>query len=116
MRLPYIAVSAITLAVLLASLEARAFTMEPVGGNDSGANSRFTDPDERYEKLDDANTSERSPADKDRPTFTFGTTGPNSSNGPSVNRPGVDNEHLYWNNTSNRHVPYDRNSTRRRYW
>jgi hypothetical protein len=118
MRLSYFAVSAVTLAILLGSLEARAFTMEPVGGNDSGASNRFTDPDERYDKLADPNASERSlsPTERNRPTFTFGMTRPESSNRPSVNRPGVDNEHLYWNNTSNRHVPYDRNSTRRRYW
>ena len=34
MRLPYFVVSAVALAVLLGSLEARAFTMEPVGGNE----------------------------------------------------------------------------------
>src|SRR5512132_2132879 len=117
MRLPYFAVSAVALAVLLGSLEASAFTMEPVDGNDSGASNRFTDPDEGYEKLADPNASERSLSpEKDRPTFSFGVTRPGSSNRPSVDRPGVDNEHLYWNNTSIRHVPYDRNSTSRRYW
>jgi hypothetical protein len=118
MRLPYIAVSAVAFAVLLGSLEARAFTMEPVGGNGTSDSNRFTDPDERYEKLADPNATERSfgPTEKDRPTFSLGVTRPESSNRPSVNRPGVDNEHLYWNNTSNRHVPYDRNNTSRRYW
>jgi hypothetical protein len=118
MRLPYFAVSAVALVVLLGSLEARAFTMEPLGGNGSGDGNQFTDPDERYEKLADPNASERSlnPIEKDRSTFSFGAIGPQSSNRPSVNRPGVDNQHLYWNNTSNRHVPYDRNSTSRRYW
>jgi hypothetical protein len=85
-----------------------------LGGNDSGGNSRFADPDERYDKLADPSTNERSSA-QGGPTFTFGTTGSNSSHGPSVNRPGLDNEHLYWNNTSNRHIPFDRNSLRRQY-
>jgi hypothetical protein len=118
MRLPYIAVSAVAFAVLLGSLEARAFTMEPVGGNGTSDSNRFTDPDERYEKLADPNATERSfgPTEKDRPTFSLGVTRPESSDRPSVNRPGVDNEHLYWNNTSNRHVTYDRNSRSRRYW
>ena len=108
----YIAASALGVAILLGSLDARAFTPEPVGGNDSGGNSRFADPDERYNKLSDPSTDERSSA-QGGPTFTFGTTGSNSSNRPSVNRPGVDNEHLYWNNTSNRHIPFDRNSLQR---
>ena len=98
MRLPYFAVSAVALAVLLGSLEARAFTMEPVGGNETGDSNQFTDPDERYEKLADPNTSERSPIDRDRPTFSLGVTRPNSSSLPRVDQPGLDNEHLYWNN------------------
>jgi hypothetical protein len=110
----YIAAFALAVAILLGSLDARAFTLEPVGGNDSGGNSRFADPDERYDNFADHSTDERSSA-QGGPTFTFGTTGSNSSNGPSVNRPGVDNEHLYWNNTSNRHIPFDRNSLRRQY-
>ena len=110
----YIAASALGIAILLGSLDARAFTPEPVGGNDSGDNSRFADPDEEYDKLADPSTNERSSA-QGGPTFTFGATGSNASPGPSVNRPGVDNEHLYWNNTSNRHIPFDRNSLRRQY-
>ena len=110
----YIAASALGAAILLGSLDARAFTPEPVGGNDSGGNSRFADPDERHDKLGDPPADERSSA-QGGPTFTFGTTGSNSSNRPSVDRPGVDNEHLYWNNTSNRHIPFDRNSLRRQY-
>jgi hypothetical protein len=113
MRL-YIAASGLAVAILLGSLDARAFTLEPLGGNDSGGNSRFADPDEPYDKLADPSTNERSSA-QGGPTFTFGTTGSDSSQGPSVNRPGVDNEHLYWNNTSNRHIPFDRNSLRRQY-
>ena len=110
----YIAASAVGAAILLGSLDARAFTPEPVGVNDSGGNSRFADPDERYDKLADPSTDERSSA-QGGPTSTFGTTGSNSSNRPSVNRSGVDNEHLYWNNTSNRHIPFDRNSLRRQH-
>jgi hypothetical protein len=98
MRLPYFAVSAVALAVLLGSLEARAFTMEPVGGNETGDSNRFTDPDERYEKLADPNATERSPVDRDRPTFSLGVTRPDSSSLPRVDQPGLDNEHLYWNN------------------
>lgn len=113
MRIP-IAASAVAVAILLGSPDARAFTLEPVGGNDSGSNSRFADPDERYDKLADPSDSERSSA-QSGPTFTFGTTGSNAPNRPSVNRPGIDNEHLYWNNTSNRHIPFDRNSLRRQY-
>jgi hypothetical protein len=113
MRL-YIPASALAVAILLGSLDAKAFTLEPEGGNDSGGNSRFADPDERYDELADPSTNERSSA-QGGPTFTLGTTRSNSSNGPSVNRPGVDNEHLYWNNTSNRHIPFDRNSLRRQY-
>jgi hypothetical protein len=98
MKLSYMAVSAVALGVLLGSPEARAFTMETVGGNDSSAGSRFTDPDERYEKLADPNTGERSPVERDRPTFSLGVTRPDSSSLPRVDQPGVDNEHLYWNN------------------
>ena len=110
----YFAASALGIAILFGSLDARAFTQEPVGGNDGGGNSRFADPDEGYDKLADPSTNERSSAQGD-PTFTFRATGSNSSPGPSVNRPGIDNEHLYWNNTSNRHIPFDRNSLRRQY-
>ena len=99
MRLPYFAVSAVALAVLLGSLEARAFTMEPVGGNETGDSNRFTDPDERYEKLADPNASERSPPPTGiaRPSRSASPV-PNSSSLPRVDQPGVDNEHLYWNN------------------
>ena len=51
-----------------------------MGGNDSGGNSRFADPDEQYDKLADPSTNERSSA-QGGPTFTFGTTGSNSSHG-----------------------------------
>jgi hypothetical protein len=98
MKLSSIAVFAVALIVLLGSPEARAFTMETSGGNDGSASSRFTDPDERYEKLADPNTSERSPVERDRPTFSLGVTRPDSSSLPRVDQPGVDNEHLYWNN------------------
>jgi hypothetical protein len=110
----YIAASALGVAVLFGTPDAKAFTQEPVGGNGSGGNSRFADPDEQNDKLADPSTYERSSA-QGGPTFTFGTTGSSSSHSPSVNRPGVDNEHLYWNNTSNRHIPFDRNSLRRQY-
>ena len=103
----FIAASAAAVAILIGSVDARAFTLEPVGGN-SGGNSRFADPDERYDTLAD-------PSNNERPTFTFGTTGSNAPNRPNVNRPGIDNEHLYWNNTSNRHIPFDRNSLRRQH-
>jgi hypothetical protein len=109
----YIAASALGVAILFGSLDAKAFTQEPLGGNDSGVTARFADPDERYDKLADPSTNERSSAQGS--PATFGTTGSNSSHGPSVNRPGLDNEHLYWNNTSNRHIPFDRNSLRRQY-
>ena len=90
MRLPYFAVSAVALAVLLGSLEASAFTMEPVGGNEAGDSNRFTDPDERYEKLADPNASESSPVDRDhRPTFSLGVTRPDSPSLPRVDQPGV---------------------------
>lgn len=100
MKLSCIAVSAVALAVLLGSLEARAFTMEPVGGNETGDSNRFTDPDERYEKLADPNATERSfsPTERGRPTFSLGVTRPDSSSLPRVDQPGLDNEHLYWNN------------------
>ena len=112
MRL-YIAASALAVAILLGPLDATAFTLEPVGGNDSGGNSRFADPDERYDEFADPSTNERAPHKVVRPSRSAPRS--NSPNGPSVNRPGVDNEHLYWNNTSNRHVPFDRNSLRRQY-
>ena len=112
MRL-YIAASALAVAILLGPLDATAFTLEPVGGNDSGGNSRFADPDERYDEFADPSTNGAAPHKVVRPSRSAPRS--NSSNGPSVNRPGVDNEHLYWNNTSNRHVPFDRNSLRRQY-
>ena len=113
MRL-FIAASAVAVAILLGSPDARAITLEPVGGNASDGNSRFVDPDERSDTLADPSDNERSSA-QDGPTFTLGTTGSNAPNRPNVNRPGIDNEHLYWNNTSNRHIPFDRNSLRRQY-
>ena len=79
----FIAASAAAVAILIGSLDARAFTLEPVGGNDSGGNSRFADPDERYDTLTDPSNKERNSA-QDGSTFTYGTTGSNAPNRPAA--------------------------------
>jgi hypothetical protein len=100
---------------MLGSPPASAFTQEPISGTGGGAGNSFIDPDTGEQRLADPGSGEDGAAGRDRSPFSFSVTGPGARTGPNVNRPGPDNRHLYWDNTSNRHDVFDRDSLRRQY-
>jgi hypothetical protein len=107
MRPFVVTLCAVALAVVLGSPPASAFTQEPIPGTAGGSASE--------QRLADPGSGEDGAAGRDRSPFSFSVTGPGARTGPNVNRPGADNRHLYWDNTSNRHDVFDRDSIRRRH-
>lgn len=79
---------------------ASAFTQEPIRGGGSGG-SALADPSEQYRVRGDADATpeNRGPRAESSP-FSLGVIGPDPRNAPRVHRPGPDNNHLFWNNSS----------------
>jgi hypothetical protein len=85
------------LAGLIAPASAHAFSQEPVNiGNGDG--SRLADPRSNYRTRTEPET-EGSNRDARR-RFSRGLDGPDPRFAAPVERPGVDNDHLFWNNSS----------------
>ena len=101
MKLALLIVSALVLTGVVAPRTASAFSQEPVSGVGGSSANNVADPDERYEKLADPNpTGARDTTDRNPSPFSFGITGPEPRQAAPVNRPGIENDHLFWNNSS----------------
>jgi hypothetical protein len=103
--------------VLMAASPVFAFSEEPISGTSGGGSTggnRFLDPDAGVPRLSDPAPGTDEPEGRQRSPFSFSVTGPGMQGTPSVQHSGEDNRHLYWNNTTNRHESYGRNSTSNR--
>ncbi|HYN37959.1 MAG TPA: hypothetical protein VES39_01780 [Rhodospirillales bacterium] len=101
MKLAAVVVSAALIAAVSVPSTAFAFSQEPLGSGTGGGNA-LADPADAYRSRVGPDTAtERAPAANPSSPFSFGVTGPNEPRLASpVERPGVDNEHLFWNNSS----------------
>lgn len=88
-------------AAVTAGSPAQAFTEEPLAAGGKSGGQGLVDPSDQYRNLGEpASTRGQSKNPGESSPFSFGVTGPSSQYAPSVNRPGIDNNHLYWNNSS----------------
>lgn len=101
MKLAAFAVSIAIMAGLSAPTVARAFTQEPVRSG-AGDGSQLADPSDAYRNRSgfEAAPPSGGPASKPSPFSLGATTGSEPRLAAPVERPGVDNEHLFWNNSS----------------
>ena len=109
MRFPYIAFSALALAVLFGSPAARAWTIDGQSGNNSDGNARFADPDQDVDKLTDPGASTSGTGNPAASTVSFGvrqTDTPysrtNAFGSTRVDPPRAlrgDDSHLFWGNS-----------------
>lgn len=88
-------------AAVIAGPPAQAFTEEPLAAGGKSGGQGLADPSDQYRNLGEPAPA-RGQGEKpgESSPFSFGVTGPGSQYAPSVNRPGIDNDHLYWNNSS----------------
>jgi hypothetical protein len=117
MKSTLFAISVVAISLMTGSSPVLAFTQEPIpgatGGNDGG--NRFLNPDADVPRLADQVPGRDGPRGRNQSPFSFSVTGPGLQDGPNVHRSNDENRYLYWNNTTNRHETYDRNSTSSRY-
>jgi hypothetical protein len=101
MKLAVFAVSVALLAGLSAPSVAWAFTQEPLSGG-TGDGNQLADPSDAYRNRANADAADPSSGKGSKPSpFSLGATpGWEPRLAAPVERPGTDNEHLFWNNSS----------------
>lgn len=101
MKLAVFVVSIAVLAGLSAPNVARAFSQEPLG-NGAGSTNQLADPSDAYRNRSGFEAAPPSSGPVSRPSpYSLGaTTGSEPRLAAPVERPGIDNEHLFWNNSS----------------
>lgn len=94
-----LAAAVLALAGVAAPPAAYAFSQEPLSpGTGTSNGARLADPRETYRSRTEPETE--GPDSDARRRFSRGVTGPDPRFAAPVERPGVDNDHLFWNNSS----------------